>query len=224
MVSHSCAHDGTVVEYGGAEFARMSGNDEDRMVKHWLARPDGTRVSSLGALPAPAYYGTIARKPSVVAIGDDVLVANARKYELYLRTRGGRVKFITRLTGPATRITDDYWRALTAMAVPRNSSPENRARVENMMGPTPRGNFPAFSAVLADPIGRFWVQDFQNPSAWTVFDAGGLLLGRLDLNPSGNMTKWRALVGVGADYVVVQEIDEDGFIHLRFYRASRSQR
>jgi hypothetical protein len=63
-----------------------------------------------------------------------------------------------------------------------------------------------------------WVQSYSARSEWTVFNASGLLQGRIHVGSRTPDSRPSMLAGVEADYIVVRERDEDGAVHLAFYR------
>ena len=213
----SCDGQGHLVSASRPRLARIDPRGLERRTQHWLARPSGERIRSLGQLPAPVMAGLLSWQPSLAWSGEELVVARGRRYELEWRNVDGRVRQIMRLTGKTDNISDAQWRNILFDAVPAGSSSSNRVRVLEMMGPKPNAAFPAHGSIIIDPKRRVWVADFADPSSVTVFSHKGALIGRVQLrNLPGSPRP--ALVDVGSDYIQVREQDADGFVHLRFYR------
>ena len=82
--------------------------------------------------------------------------------------------------------------------------------------------FPAFSAVLADPLGHLWVQEYTPPDAdrpaplWTVFDPDGHALGFVE-TPAG-----LSVLEIGADYILGLATDEIGIERIQVCALERA--
>lgn len=213
----SCDGQGRLVAVSRPRLARIDPRGLERRTQHWLARPSGERIRSLGQLPAPVMAGLLSWQPSLAWSGEQLVIARGRRYELEWRYVDGRVRQIMRLTGKIDNISDAQWRNILLDAVPAGSSSNNRDRVLEMMGPKPNAAFPAHGSIIVDPTRRVWVADFADPSSVTVFSHEGALIGRVQLRSILGMPR-PALVHVGSDYVQVREQDAEGFVHLRFYR------
>lgn len=218
----SCDGRGHLVSTSRPLLVRIDPDGVERRTEHWLTRPSGVRTMSLGRLPATVMAGLLSWEPSLAWTRNELVVANGRRYELQWRYSDGRVRQIMRLSRPVEKISDAEWKKLVSDAVPAGSGAANRDLVLQAMGPKPNAAFPAHGSILVDPERRVWVADFANTSSLTVFAHDGSLLGRVQLRSAPGSPR-PALVGVGANHIQVREQDEDGFIHLRFYRL-RSRR
>jgi len=217
FVWSSCDGRGHLVSVARPRLATIDPNGLERRSLHWLARPSGDRIQSLGLLPAPVMAGLLSWQPSLGWTRGELVVARGRVYELAWHHTDGRVRQIVRLTRKVENISDGHWQKILSDAVPAGSSSENRTRILQVMGRKPNAAFPAHGPILVDTERRVWVADFADPSSLTVFAYDGSLLGRVQLR-SALGTPRPTVVGVGANYIQVREQDTDGFIHLRFYR------
>ncbi len=78
---------------------------------------------------------------------------------------------------------------------------------------------PAYSGLMADPLGYLWVSEYRGPQddtrVYTVFDAEGKLFGRLRMPDRFQVTE------IGSDYVLGRYTDDLDVEYLRLYRLSR---
>jgi hypothetical protein len=80
---------------------------------------------------------------------------------------------------------------------------------------------PAHGRIIADPTGALWMQDYVLPGAedsatrWTVFDADGRWLGRMELPARLQVSD------IGSDYVLGIWRNEDDVQFIRRYRLER---
>ena len=211
----SCLPDGSVIVRDVLRSTTAGDDQGGRLVQYRLVRPDGAVVRDLVHLPS-APLSAVQPQPTVLLVGDHLLVAGARTWELRLQEVSGRVLRMTRFGKPPISITDQEWKERTQRTIPRGSSPENRKRIKTFMARKP-DVYPAYWRVRVDPAGRIWVQDYESRGAYTVLDANGVLLSRFHLPGSGALSR-KDLVGIAADHVVVLDEDGDGALHLRFHR------
>ena len=212
-----CRADGAVVVPTVASFS--DGRPENENIPYRLARPDGTTVRELGRLPALRFAAMLMWSPSIIPRGDELYVASARTWEIRIQSLAGRPRQITRLTKPVPAITDAEWRRRSEGQTPRDMAPKERASaIARRIAQQPSGPYPALSIVHVDPKHRVWVSDFESFSGWTILDATGVIRGRFFLRGAGIARV--QLVGVGANHIVVLEDDDEGGVHLRFYRFS----
>lgn len=82
-------------------------------------------------------------------------------------------------------------------------------------------SYPAFRAMLSDPLGHLWVREYDLPGAdrpapiWTVFDAGGHALGFVE-TPAG-----LSLLEIGEDYLLGHTTDELGIERVQVWELAR---
>lgn len=194
----------------------------DRLSRYRLLKPNGGLVRELGMLPAPIFGGGVGRSPSIVIVQDELFVAGARLYEVSVTDRRGRLRRVTRLSGPVSAIAEADWRRRAERMIPRKvAANERAARVADAMLAMPKGPFPAYSRVRVDPAKRIWILDYESQTGWTVLDSTGVLLGRVEL-PGAGMGVPVQLVGVASDHLILWQHDGDGAAHLRFYRMAAS--
>jgi hypothetical protein len=79
---------------------------------------------------------------------------------------------------------------------------------------------PVLAAAVPDPRGNLWVQEYRplaedGPETWSIFDAEGRLLGRVD-TPEG-----LTLRQIGEDFVVGTLTDELGIEHVQVRELAR---
>lgn len=94
-----------------------------------------------------------------------------------------------------------------------------RGRLEAAAYPMPE-RYPAYTDLLADPLGYVWVERFMAPwesgqRAWGVFDPDGVFLGHLQVPPDVE------IADVTADHVVGVAHDERGVPLIRVYSLDR---
>lgn len=200
-----------------ASVATTTNGRGDVVGAHRLIRPDGSLVQQLGMLPTARVAGGLARDPSILPVGNELYVGNARAWEVHVQSLDGRVKRITRLTGALVPITDEAWQAHAAAMIPRSATAEHRKILAEYTASKPFETFPAFSTVRVDPLGRTWIMDFESPASWTVLDTAGVIMGRFEV-PGGGLGVRSLLAGLAADHVVLLQDDANGAVHLRFYR------
>lgn len=190
----------------------------DVMYSTRIVRPNGSVLRELGALPGPDSRALVSRVPSVIPIGESLLVCNARSYELQWKTMTGETSRIVRLRRRPLAITEAESRARIARSVPRNiPGSDADALVRNLTAKGLPKRWPAYSAVRIDVAGRVWVSDYESEAAWTVFDSSGALLGRVDLGKGRPLQRVR-LVDIGRDYIAIASPDADGPVQIRYHR------
>lgn len=168
---HGCLSDGTVILRGTDASSNASG---DRFFGYKLVRLDGTVVRQLGELPVEMYAGPIQREPSIVPNGDELVVGDAKTYEVRVQSMTGRVRRILRVTEGPRRITDDEWRKGVESMVPLGTPELKRALlVARIMARRRPATLPPYRRVRVDPARRIWIGDYQNPRLWAVFDSSG---------------------------------------------------
>lgn len=212
LLSSGCREDGALILSALGNFSRGGDSTE-----YTLVGRDGTTLKHLGRLPSVRVAGAVVWQPSIIIRGNDMWVANARTWEIRVQSVDGRVRQITRLTKPAPIVTDADWRRRAELQTPKDLSREARASsIARKVAAKPNGPYPALSTVIVDPKKRVWVSDFESASGWTILDAQGTIRGRFTLRGAGIARIW--LVGVSENHIVVYEDDDDGGVHLRYYR------
>ena len=100
-------------------------------------------------------------------------------------------------------------------------SEEEQARLHALFeGMTLVEYFPAFSALLSDPMGYLWVQEYRLPeqdeNIWTIFAADGRVQGFVDIPPD------LELFEIGADYILGTTTDELGVERVQLWPLDRT--
>jgi hypothetical protein len=147
--------------------------------------------------------------PSVVVGGQYVYAGDGATSEVLVYRADGQLTRIIRTADQPAKVTDaDIQRVRRPATGPRRPIPETH---------------PAYSRLVVDPAGRLWIQDFNAVRApsdgWTCFDANGRLVGRLEIPRQGAGTI--AVVSFEANTVQAYRADDDGFLHVAFYRLDR---
>jgi len=149
---HACHANGTLVVQN-AIFQATTNAQGDQVGEYELRRPDGSIVRVLGTLPIIRSAGGLARAPSVIPVGNEPYIGNARIYEVRVQHIDGRVRRITRLSGPLVPITDEAWRERAKNMVPGSATAEQREQLARFTAIKPFDTYPAFSKVHVDPAG-----------------------------------------------------------------------
>jgi len=112
----------------------------------------------------------------------------------------------------------------------KKTGPEREAERKEMREATYPEFLPAYSAILATPMGEIWVREPDLtgapgcwclaglptvPSRWSVFDAGGRWLGDVAMPPRF------VPLEIGTDYVLGRSRDADGVPHAVMYRLDK---
>ena len=124
------------------------------------------------------------------------------------------------LADPLRRITD----AEMETAINTHSPGTPREAARNAWRPP---TWPPYSRFTIGADGLLWVAD-RTPDAgralvWTAFDVNGRLIGRLEV-PSTVGGLRTSVISFGANEVQLRGVDDDGFVHLLFYKLERVAR
>ncbi len=214
--SGACTPRGTVIarSAGGAPGSRH-GRSYAPFAEY---RPDGTRLRSVGLLPAPQPSGPIIQDVHIATVGDGLWVGDPEAGELWIQQRPGVTSIIVRMLDPRSALTDDRWREEIEAMFPKTLARAQRERAVERVAKLRRPAFdPAFLDMRVDPDGRTWINDYRDRTRWTVFDARGALLGQLLLSSTGGAAS-PLLAGVFAGgRVVLLARSPDGFPELRIH-------
>ena len=179
------------------------------MSRYVRATLGGRIISEIGRLPVEEYTSPLVRVVSVVAHDSDVVVADAKSYEVRTYDLRGRLLRILRADERLRTATDSAWN--TAL---RGLPAAGRARAA--AGPR---QYPAFAEVRVDSLSRIWIHDYHERQRWTVFDHDGALLGNVQLPViDGEPSQ---LVWLGRDELALRHNDANGAIVLTFHRLVR---
>ena len=183
---------------------------------------DGTVITEVGDLPLDE-YGPIMRLATVIASTDRIYVADAKSYEVRVKSRSGQLTWILRVLAPPMEITDDRWRSEIDRRIPPDVPPaQRRAQIAREMQLPRPDVFPAYRRVRVDPVHRLWIQSYEKPELWTVFDSVGVLLGNVrlpqfDAGPG-------VLAAIERNALAILHPDADGARRISFYRFTEIQR
>jgi hypothetical protein len=191
----------------------------------WRMFPPGDSTITIGTYISSerlGYQGGSGPHPfsrSVVFAGrgDQLLIGGAEQLQIEVRSLDGELLEIYR--GPDGELVIDedllssYRRAELS---PRDSA--MRRSLEAAEYPMPE-RYPAYTDLLADPLGYIWVERFvppwQSDRAWGIFDPNGVFLGHLQA-PAG-----LDITDVTADHVIGVAHAELGVPRIRVYRLDR---
>ena len=189
-----------------------------------LLHADGAGADSLGAFPGPemVYQGPrasrlpFARDTEVAADGDHVYVAPNEAWEVRVMRPDGSVERLIRVAGEPAPVTpeelDRYVEEQVAAAPAEHQAGQRRHYAE-MPSPT---HHPPHGRLLVDRHGRLWARDAErsgaDPALWSVFDAEGRRLARVETPPRLRVHE------IGADYVLGVWHDELDVARVRLYR------
>jgi hypothetical protein len=162
----------------------------------------GTYISSerlrhlRGSGPHP-----FSRSVVFAARGDQLLIGGAERLQIEVRSLDGELLEIYR--GPdAELVIDEGFLSSYRRAELSPGDSMMRAQLEAAEFPMPE-RYPAYTDLLADPLGYVWVERFAPPwepddRAWGVFDPDGVFLGHLQVPPRFDLTD------VTADHVLTR--------------------
>jgi hypothetical protein len=180
-------------------------------------RLDGSPVNSLGVFAATPFDFVTMIQSTAVAAGGRFYIGNVASSEISVYGIDGRLISQVRSADRPHRISGaEVERRLAATF---RSQQQLIARARSMSHAT---NWPAFARVEVDARQRIWVEDYQiiDPAldAWSVFDAGGTLIGRLVVPlPAAKNERPMEVIAFGHDDVLVRRSDDDGAQHLTVY-------
>jgi hypothetical protein len=177
-------------------------------------RFDGTIVRTLGPLPATEFKGLLVYAPSILLIGDELIVADAQSFEIRTLGPDGALRRIIRVLDGLRPVAESEWKGQIDGLVKGyrgSSSPRVLARIESVRAHRP-AHYPAHGRVLIDGADRIWVEDYDDRTTWTVFAASGALVGRVRLTQPG-----AEIAALDSLRAVVRWRDADGALHLSFH-------
>ncbi|HEU5050216.1 MAG TPA: hypothetical protein VFU00_07850 [Gemmatimonadales bacterium] len=171
--------------------------------------------------PMPRPFG---RRSSVLLVGDEIVVADAERYELdVLDTEGRPVRSIRRERGliPVTpEAIAAYRGALDRSAGSRGLQMQLDSALRSALDSAPYpAVMPAYEQVIADDEGNLWVLDYSvrldQPRRWSVFSREGRWLGDV-ITPVGFR-----VTDIGLDWVLGVWRGPDGEDRIRMYQVIR---
>lgn len=214
----------------------ISGGPGRVWYRHLLLRvaPDGESWDTLGMFPVDQYtywdgqeehrVGPYAPYTVRGVHGDELYFGTSEDFEVSVYGPQGGLRRIVRRTHDPKRISeDDAARFRTWYAAFVAGSPEGSRMVMDYAlrqleeVPWP-GVMPAYSALLVDPDGNLWVEEYRwlgdyvppdpRPAHWSVFDPDGVWLGQVEVPARfilKDVTRERAY-GIVVDELDVEEV------------------
>lgn len=225
-----CLPDGSFLAVGWGEQPRLPAGQEYLFHKQtaelWRMFPPGDSTITIGTyisserLRHPRGSGPHPFSRSVVFAGrgDQLLIGGAERLQIEVRSLDGELLEIYR--GPdAELVIDDEFLSSYRRAELSPGDSAMRRWLEAAEYPMPE-RYPAYTDLLADPLGFVWVERFVAPwelahRTWGVFDPEGVFLGHLQLPPAFDVTD------VTEDHVVGVAHDDLGVPRIRVYRLDR---
>ena len=212
VVADACFSDGSFVVQGAARpnpnstlpVERARSEDAIRVV--WLADRSGSGRDTVGQFAAsPTGVATVL---SVVVQDSTLVVGNGSAPSFDVRSKDGRIIRIVR------------WQARREFVEPRASNPVG----------TPAANapIPFYAGIRVDDEGRVWIRSHSasaRPNEYTVFSAGGMLLGRVMLPELRAAESQPSLMGFhNGEALLLWKDTSTGAVHLSSHRllAARS--
>lgn len=121
------------------------------------------------------------RETQEAVSGDRAWVGTTKEYELLRFTPDGTLSGILRWEGSDRTVTSEHLDLYLEERLARAPNDEIRAAIRTSHGSQEFAElFPAYSRILADDLGRVWVEEYRRPGAegdnrWLVFDESGEL-------------------------------------------------
>ena len=207
---------------------------------HWdsaavlAVSPDGATVDTLGFFPnrqvlietngrQAMYHFVDGAKGN--AWGNGFFWATSDKDEVRFFNRAGELERIVRRgreRQPVTEELKEQYKAGYLDYVGKEQGMEAVSRSAPMLDAAVYAEeVPFFGAVLLDPVGYLWVQDYSTPfflnRTWSVFDPSGQWLGEVQM-PSG-----LRVTDIGEAYVLGVTMDDVGVQYLPSFRLDRGE-
>ncbi len=199
-------------------FERVVEFDANQLFANWNQRPEyerehgvveiwnaaGNRVSIVGPYPhteyhtnrSDRYFGPLrfTRRMVVGVWGSLVIAGPNDTYELRAHVPQGSLERIIRLDRSPVIPNEGHRRAL----VEEDPSKDRDVPMVSTL--------PMFDRVMGDDLGYLWVRDYDMPGEatvrWTVFDAAGAVVTRLET--SDRLRVWE----IGRDYIVASQVGD----------------
>lgn len=160
--------------------------------------------------------------------GDAIYVGDAHEATVCIRNANGRRTRESRWLAPLVRVTPVVIERFVSGGRPEDMSAQQREERKPSFYVMPAQDMvPAFLRMLVDPVGRIWLEDFPVAGLgtdWTVLNADGSLLGRIELpRPAGSNARDPVqLIEVLEDRVALKWLDDDGAVHRGYFKLERS--
>lgn len=101
-------------------------------------------------------------------------------------------------------------------------------RLDRMRSMPHASHWPTYREMYVDQTGQLWMQDYTKkyptPDGWTLFDAKGVLVGRLVIPALSAGQRPLQVITFGTNEILVRRADDDGAAHLTVYPIVRVAR
>lgn len=162
-----------------------------------IVQPVGS--DGIGAYVRSAPYS---RQPTTLVSGNELVYAGAERYEIAVHDAGGALRKLVRRTVDPEPISGKDL-ALWETEVEATRPPYSPSLPPMFHRPISEFELPetkaAYGPVVIDELGNYWVAEYTfgtQRTTWSVFDAGGVLLGEV-----ASPERFRILE-IGPDYVL----------------------
>ena len=199
---------------------------------------DGRTAILVGSFPGPEWVigvptgprGDLERRKrpfgcetAFAAAGDQFYVADNESYEIRVYSITGRLNQVIRKQVVSLALEQSHIRAFedsTLAAASATGRRQMRVLFENL--PPPPRTYPAFAPdIHVDGDLNVWVRESTRPGdgrfLWSVFSAGGELLGTVDMPPGVEV------LDIGADYVLGLRRDELDVEYVQQFQLRRGR-
>ncbi len=220
-----CLDDGTIVL--AKNLSRAAG--EPATLRLTRVRLDGTIVNRIGEFDAGTFDMVAQSAPTVVAAGQRLFWGDPRTSEIRVFSVTGKLLSIMRSADVGAAITGSEVEQRFRSTIPRNTpEAEITKRLDRMRSLPHASHWPTYREIQVDPAGQLWVQDYSktypSPDGWTLFDAQGVLVGRLVIPAPAEGKRPMQVIAFGINEVLVRRSDEDEGAHLTVYPLVRTAR
>lgn len=214
----ACLDDGTVV----LTKLLMKGPGVPSTSRLTRVRLDGTVVNPIGTFDAGTFDMVTQSAPTTVARGQLVYWGDPRTSQIQVFNAVGKLVSIVRSADVGAAITGSEVEQRFRSTIPRNTpEAEVTKRLDRMRSLPHATHWPTYREIHVDPTGQLWVQDyvkaFPSPDGWTLFDAKGVLVGRLVIPAPPAGERPMQVISFGTNEVLMRRSDADGAAHLTVY-------
>lgn len=165
------------------------------------------------------------------AAGDRLFTAPTDHYSISVRDRTGRVERIIRRPTASRPVTDEDRASFFRQSLRGRMSEEEIERRIAVAEVPLAETMPAHHMIVADAAGNLWVEELDDvgidQGSFSVFDADGVWLGRIELPPGLPPFRSRpnlaSQMEIGPDYLLGVWVDELGVEQVRLYRIEKDR-
>lgn len=180
---------------------------------------DGRALRRIGPFPSGHRGSLFPFEPLLGTGAGRIVAATGLAYEYTVHDATGRVRTIVRTADRPRRLGDPEFERIITDRARALSAPERRRAIEEVTARGVSRMLPAFTLLQVEASGRVWLKEPRlvrdRLEAWVVFDASGVLLGRVVPRPPLPPGAARPMVTGWTDReAIVQYEDADGFSHV----------